>query len=57
MSILSDWMGWGDSLPNGKTIANLLGAIDDVSMLEYLYSTCRSSNPLLAALGTIVREA
>ena len=57
ISILSDWMGWGDSLPDGKVIANLLGTIEDVGIIEYLYSACRSSNPLLAALGTIVREA
>ena len=57
ISILSDWMGWGNELPNGKVVTDLIKTIDDVSILEYLYSASRSSNPLLAALGTIVREA
>ena len=57
ISILSDWLGWGETLPDGRVIANVVQTIDDVSNLEYLYSVSRSSSPLLAALGTIVRDA
>ena len=58
LDILRDWMGWGNELPDGRTVASLLNTLtDDVSIIEYLYSACRSSNPLLASLGTITRNA
>lgn len=51
-------MGWGNELPDGRTVVSLLSTLtDDVPIIEYLYAACRSSNPLLASLGTITRNA
>ena len=58
LDVLRDWMGWGNELPDGKTVVSLLNTLtDDVPIIEYLYATCRSSNPLLSSLGTITRNA
>lgn len=58
LDILRDWMGWGNELPDGRSVVSLLNTLtDDIPIIEYLYSASRSSNPLLAALGTITRNA
>ena len=48
----------GDTAPNGQSIANLVKmAQKDTSIMDYLYSVGRSSNPVIAAMGSIIREA
>lgn len=43
---------------NGESIANLVAmAKADSSLYDYLYSVGRVSNPLIAAMGTIIRDA
>ena len=48
----------GDSLPTGVAISNLLEmAEEDSSYMDYLYSISRSSNPLIGAMGKVIRDA
>lgn len=48
----------GDTAPDGRTIANVvkMGA-SDTSMFDWLYSMSRSSNPIIASMGSIIRNA
>lgn len=48
----------GDQLSNGTAITDLLSmAIADSSIYDYLYSMGRVSNPLVATMGNIIRDA
>lgn len=48
----------GDSLANGTSINRLVEqAAADSSYYDYLYGIGRVSNPLIATMGTIIREA
>lgn len=43
---------------NGVAIFNIIGsAAMDTSIMDYLYSMGRSSNPVIASMGTIIRNA
>ena len=48
----------GDRLPNGEAITNIISmANSDSSIYDFLYSIGRVSNPLIATMGNIVRDA
>ena len=48
----------GDQLSNGMVITDLLSmAVADSSIYDYLYSMGRVSNPLVATMGNIIRDA
>lgn len=48
----------GDRLPNGEAIVNIIDMADaDSSLMDYLYSVGRVSNPLIATMGNIIRDA
>jgi len=48
----------GDVDYNGVAISNLLTMAEaDSSIFDYLYSVGRASNPLIGAMGTIIRDA
>lgn len=48
----------GDTAPDGQTIANVINmAQTDASLYEWLYSVGRSGNPIIAAMGSIIRNA
>lgn len=48
----------GDSLPNGVAIGNIMAMAEaDASIWDFLYSMSRVSNPLVAATGTVIRNA
>ena len=48
----------GDSLANGTSINRLVEqAASDSTLYDYLYGVGRVSNPLIATMGTIIREA
>jgi hypothetical protein len=48
----------GDSAPNGQAMINVIRmAAADSSIMDYLYSVGRASNPIIAAMGTIIRNA
>lgn len=48
----------GDSAPNGQAMINVIRmAAADSSIMDYLYSAGRASNPIIAAMGTIIRNA
>lgn len=48
----------GDKAPNGQSIINLVRmAAADSSIFDYLYSVGRASNPIIAAMGSIIRNA
>lgn len=48
----------GDKLSNGMPIVNLVTMAEaDSSIYDYLYSVGRVSNPLIATMGTIIRDA
>ena len=48
----------GDTAPNGQSIANIIEmAAVDSSIYDYLYSVGRVSNPIIAAMGSIIRNA
>ena len=48
----------GDTAPDGQSIANIIRmAQTDSTMWDYLYSIGRASNPIVAAMGSIVRNA
>lgn len=49
---------FGDEPIQGKPIADFVKMIrEDSSIMDYLYSMSRVSNPLIAAMGTIIRDA
>lgn len=48
----------GDSLANGTSINRLVEEFAfDSSIYDYMYGVGRVSNPLIATMGTIIREA
>ncbi len=48
----------GNSAPNGQAMINVIRmAAADSSIMDYLYSVGRASNPIIAAMGTIIRNA
>lgn len=48
----------GDNLANGTSINRLVEqAASDSTLYDYLYGVGRVSNPLIATMGTIIREA
>ena len=48
----------GETAPDGQIIENLVEmAAADSSNIDYLYSIGRASNPIIAAMGSIVRNA
>ena len=48
----------GDTAPDGQAITNLVKmAQTDSSLFDYLYSVGRASNPVIAAMGFIIRNA
>lgn len=48
----------GDFTPDGVAMRNAIKmASVDSSMFDYLYSMGRASNPIIAAMGTIIRDA
>lgn len=49
---------FGDNPIDGVPLATFVKmAREDSSIMDYLYSMCRVSNPLIAAMGTIIRDA
>ena len=48
----------GDTAPNGQAMINVIRmAAADSSIYDYLYSVGRASNPIIGAMGTIIRNA
>lgn len=48
----------GDTLPNGVAIANIVNMSEaDSSLFDFLYSVGRATNPLIGAMGKIIRDA
>ena len=48
----------GDRLPNGVAVANIVSmASADSSIYDWFYSMGRASNPLVATMGNIIRDA
>jgi hypothetical protein len=48
----------GTTAPDGQTIANLVKmAQSDSTIFDYLYSVGRASNPMIAAMGSVIRQA
>ena len=48
----------GDTAPNGQAMINVIRmAAADSSMYDYLYSVGRASNPIIGAMGSIIRNA
>lgn len=48
----------GDITPDGQTVVNAVRtAAADSSIMNYLYSIGRSSNPIIGAMGRIIRNA
>ena len=48
----------GNTTPDGQAVINAIRmAAADSSMVDYLYSVGRASNPVIAAMGTIIRNA
>lgn len=48
----------GDTLPNGVAIANIVNMSEaDSSIYDHLYTMGRVSNPLIGAMGKIIRDA
>ena len=48
----------GDTAPDGITIENVVEmAAKDSSLTDFLYSIGRASNPVIAAMGSIIRDA
>lgn len=48
----------GTTAPDGQVIANIVKmAQSDSSLFNYLYSVGRASNPMIAAMGSIIRQA
>ena len=48
----------GDTAPNGQAMINMIRmAAADSSISDYLYSVGRASNPIIGAMGKIIRDA
>lgn len=48
----------GDTAPNGQAMINVIRmAAADSSISDYLYSVGRASNPVIGAMGKIIRDA
>lgn len=48
----------GDKLSNGMAVVNIVGMAEkDSTIYDYLYSIGRVSNPLIATMGNIIRDA
>lgn len=48
----------GTTAPDGQAIANIIKmAQTDSTIFDYLYSVGRASNPMIAAMGSIIRQA
>ena len=48
----------GDTAPNGQAMINVIRmATADSSISDYLYSVGRASNPVIGAMGKIIRDA
>lgn len=48
----------GNTAPNGQAMINVIRmAAADSSISDYLYSVGRASNPIIAAMGSIIRNA
>lgn len=48
----------GDTLPNGVAISNIVNmSEEDSSIFDYLYSVGRANNPLIGAMGKVIRDA
>lgn len=48
----------GDTAPNGQAMINVIRmAATDSSIYDYLYSVGRASNPIIGAMGSIIRNA
>lgn len=48
----------GDTAPDGQSIANVIRfAQEDSGWFDYLYSVGRASNPVIAAMGSIILDA
>ena len=48
----------GDRLPNGEAVINIVNMANaDSTIYDYLYSIGRVSNPLIATMGNIIRDA
>ena len=48
----------GDKAPDGQAIANVIRMAQvDSSMYDWLYSVGRASNPIIGAMGSIIRNA
>lgn len=48
----------GTTAPDGQAIANIIKmAQTDFTIFDYLYSVGRASNPMIAAMGSIIRQA
>lgn len=48
----------GDKLPNGMAVVNIVEMAEkDSTIYDYLYSIGRVSNPLIATMGNIIRDA
>lgn len=49
---------FGDSVIEGKAVADLvINAEADSSIMDFLYSIGEQSNPLISAMGTVIRDA
>lgn len=49
---------FGDSVIEGKAVADLvINAEADSSIMDFLYSIGEQSNPLIGAMGTVIRDA
>lgn len=49
---------FGDSVIEGRAVADLvLNAEADSSIMDFLYSVGEQSNPLIGAMGTVIRDA
>lgn len=49
---------FGDSVIEGKAVADLvMNAEADTSIMDFLYSIGEQSNPMIGAMGTIIRDA
>ena len=49
---------FGNNVVEGKAVADIVAATEaDSSIMDYLYSVGRQSNPLVGAMGTVIRDA
>lgn len=47
----------GYSTETGGTVAELLDGMEDAGLTDFLYSCARSSNKMIAVVGSVIREA